>query len=315
MEIPFYILLTLALADFCGMIDGNMATQFLRITTEDKLILQGILYSPAQKTGKACLHIHGMAGNFYENRFLDAMAEGLTNAGYSFMSINTRGHDVIADFPIAGPEEKYKRIGDAYEKFEECLLDIKPAIDYLEQGEYNEVVLCGHSLGAVKVAYYVAKTRDARVKKLILISPPDMVGLSEKETYHKDLLQQSQKMIQEGRGEELLPMKIWDWYYLSANTYVDLNSRDYPVDVFNTYDKNKPSILSEIRIPVFAFLGEKDDAAIIPQREALEIIKNKATNAPSFDIDIIEGASHSYFGKEKEMARGITDWLKKIICK
>ena len=142
------------------------------------------------------------------------------------------------------------------------------------------------------------------------MSPPDMVGLAEKENYHKNLLEQSRKMVSEGRGEELLSLKIWDWYHLSANTYVNLNSRDYPVDIFNTYDKNKPSLISEIKIPTFAFLGGKDDAAILPQKEALEIIKNKAVNASRFDIDIVENAPHSYFGKEKEMAKKITEWLK-----
>jgi len=286
-----------------------MNTKFIRIITEDQLILQGLIYEPAKPSNKAYLHIHGMAGNFYENRFLDAMAEEITSAGYAFLSINTRGHDIIADFPIVGSEEKYKRIGDAYEIFEECLLDIKPAIDYLQKNGYAEIILCGHSLGAVKVAYYVAKTQDGRVKKLILMSPPDMVGLAEKESNHNDLLRQAQKMISEDRGGELLPFKIWDWCYLSANTYVNMNTRDYPVDVFNTYDKNKSSILSEIKIPVFAFLGGKDDAAILPIGEALETIKVKAINAPIFDTDIIEGAPHSYFNRESIMAKKIVEWL------
>jgi len=288
-----------------------MNTKFIRITTDDQLILQGLIYEPAKPSDKAYLHIHGMAGNFYENRFIDAMAREITDAGYAFLSINTRGHDIIADFPIAGSEEKYKRIGDAYEIFEECILDIKPAIDYLQENGYTEIILCGHSLGAVKVAYYVAKTQDARVKKLILMSPPDMVGLAEKESNHKDLLQQAQKMASEGHGGELLPMKIWEWCYLSANTYIDMNTRDHPVDVFNTYDKEKPSILSEIKIPVFAFLGEKDDAAILPTKEVLEIIKAKAINAPIFDTDIIKGAPHSYFGRESIMAKKIVEWLNK----
>lgn len=286
-----------------------MNTEFIRLTTEDKLILQGIIYKPLNQADKAYLHIHGMAGNFYENRFLDAMVKELTGAGYSFLSINTRGHDVIADFPVAGSEEAYKRIGNTYETFEQCLLDIKTAIDYLVQNRYSEIILCGHSLGAVKAAYYVAKTQDHRIKKLILMSPPDMVGLAEKENYHENLLNQAKNLIAQNKGEEILPIKIWDWYYLSANTYVNLSSRDCPVDIFNTYDKNKPSLLAEIKIPTFAFLGSKDDAAIMPQKEALEIIKSKAVNVPRFDIDIINDAPHSYFGKETEMAKRIVGWL------
>lgn len=286
-----------------------MNTKFIRLTTEDQLILQGILYTP-DNTSKAYLHIHGMSGNFYENRFLDIMAESLTDSGYAFMSINTRGHDAIADLPVAGPEEKYKRIGNTYEIFEESVIDIKAAIDYLSENGYSEIILCGHSLGAVKVAYYVAETQDQRVTKLVLMSPPDMIGLAEQESYHENLLKKAQQMIEEGRGEEILPQKIFDWYWLSARTYVDLSTRNNPVDVFNTYDKNQSSILAEVKIPTLAFLGENDDAAILQQQEALEIIKSKAVNAPIFDISIIEDAPHSYFGKEKQMAETIINWLK-----
>src|SRR3989344_860743 len=110
-----------------------MKTEFLRTTTEDKLILQGIIYSPDQPTNKEILHIHGMAGNFYENRFLDAMAKTLTDNGWAFLAPNTRGHDFIADFPVEGDKEEFKRVGNVFEKFEECVLDIKCWMDFAEK--------------------------------------------------------------------------------------------------------------------------------------------------------------------------------------
>jgi pimeloyl-ACP methyl ester carboxylesterase len=286
-----------------------MNTEFVRITTEDQLVLQGLIYKPADITKKAYLHIHGMAGNFYENSFLDVMAQEITNIGYAFFVINTRGHDVVSDFPVVGTEEKYKRIGNAFEKFEECLLDIKSAVDYLSGQGYEKIVLCGHSLGSAKVAYYLAKTQDSRIDRLILMSPPDMVGLAESESYHKSLLAQAKQMVSSGEGEELLPLKIWGDYYLSAGTYVDSSVRDNPIDIFNTYDKTKSSLLREIRIPVFSFFGEKDDAVIVTPSEALDIIKSKAINAPIFETTIVRGSSHSYFGEERQMVDKIIKWL------
>ena len=286
-----------------------MNTKFLRLNTVDNLLLQGLLYSPEEKTEKVLLHIHGMGGNFYENIFVDSMAEGLTKAGYAFMSINTRGHDIVSFFPVVGSKEDYKRVGNAYEKFEECLIDIKPAIDYLAEN-FREIILCGHSLGSAKVAFYIAKTKDSRVQKLILMSPPDMVSLFDDET-RSGLLSEAQGLISENKGDQFLSKMIWDWYPLSAKTYIDLSEKDNPVDIFNLYDKEKPSLLSEINIPVFAFMGETDDAVNIPQEEALEIIKNKAKNAPIFDIKIIEGTGHSYFNKGKEMTVEIIKWLAK----
>lgn len=212
-------------------------------------------------------------------------------------------------FPIAGDKEEYKRIGNFREKFEECLLDIEPWIDYIDSLGYKNTVLQGHSLGAVKVVYYLAKTSDKRISKLILASPPDMVGLAEAEKDHQNNLNLSQKMVAGGKGEELLPQMLWNWYYLSAATYIDFGERDNPIDVFNTYDKGKPSIIENIKVPTFAFFGSKDDAAILPVKEALEVVKYKAKNCPQFDTDVIEGAPHSYYGHEDETADRIINWL------
>jgi len=289
-----------------------MKTRFLRVVTKDKLILQGLLYEPDKSTDRVILHIHGMAGNFYENRFLDSMAEVFTKNGWAFLSVNTRGHDLIADFPISGTKEEFKRIGNFREKFEECVLDIEAWMDFIDKTGYKNIILQGHSLGSVKAVYYLAKTGDTRVSKLVLASPPDIVGLAEAEKDHKDLLKLSKKMISEGRGEEMLPKLIWNWYCLSANTYVDFGERGNPIDVFNTHSKDKPSVLEKIKIPALAFLGSKDDAAILPMKEALKIIKKKAKNCPRFNIQIVEGAPHSYFGYEREVAEMISDWLKEI---
>lgn len=286
-----------------------MKAKFVRVATKDRLILQGLLYEPEKTTIRVIIHIHGMAGNFYENRFLDTMSYEFTGNNWAFLTVNTRGHDYIADFPVAGKTEKYRRIGNFREKFEECVYDIKAWLDFTETRGYKETVLQGHSLGAVKVAYYLAKTQDKRVTKLILASPSDMIGQVEAEKDHQELLKLSKKMIKERKGDKILPKLLWEWYYLSAKTYIDFGKRDNPIDVFSTYERNKPSILSEIRVPILALFGSKDDAAILPLKEALEIIGSKAVNCPKFETGIIEGAPHSYFGHEKEMAKKIMNWL------
>ncbi|MBI2032373.1 MAG: alpha/beta hydrolase [Candidatus Levybacteria bacterium] len=184
-------------------------------------------------------------------------------------------------------------------------------MDFAEKKGFSEIVLQGHSLGCSKVVYYFVKTLDKRISKLVLASPSDMVGLFESPSDHKNLLSLSKKMLLEGKGDEFLPKLIWGWYSLSAKTYLDFSERDNPIDIFNTYDKNKESVLAKIKIPVLAFLGEKDDAAILPIKEALAVIKKKAKNAPRFDTEVIEGAPHSYFGHEQEVADLIINWVKK----
>ncbi len=290
-----------------------MQTHFVRFPTHDKLILQGLVYAPDSPTSKVILHIHGMAGNFYENRFLDFMAPIFTNAGWAFFCPNTRGHDYIADFPVVGGG-KDRRIGNAYETFAECVHDIEGAIDWLTQAGYKTIILQGHSLGAPKVIYYTATTQDKRISKLILLSPADMVGLAEADKNYARWTQDARDLVAQGKEEEFLPDRIWvepewDGYILSAHTYLDLTQRDNPVDIINTYDKGKGSLLNQIRIPTLALFGSEDDAAIMPIQEALDVIKQKAKHCPQFDTDIIEGAPHTYAGQEQAIAEKIKAWL------
>lgn len=289
-----------------------MKTTFLRQITDDKLILQGLLHQPDKPTKNLILHIHGMSGNFYENRFLDAMASVFTANNWAFLTPNTRGHDSIADIPIAGNIEKYARKGNAFEKFEECVLDIKCWIDFAEKKGFTNIVLQGHSLGCSKVVYYMYKTQDKRVKKLILASHADMVGYGLRWKYYEEMMTLSKKLIKEGKGKELLPKVLDDWYYLSADTMLDFHTPGNPIDVFNTYDTKAPSrALESIKIPTLALMGDNHDSYLTktPQ-ESLAFVKSKTKNCPVFDIRIVRGAPHSYFKHEKEVAGIIINWVK-----
>lgn len=288
-----------------------MKTTFTEAITEDKLLLQGLLHKSEDSVGKAVLHIHGMAGNFYFNRFYNSMAKSFTDKGWGFLTVNTRGHDVASWTRVAGEKENYKMIGNAQERFEDCLIDIRCWIKFLEKQGYKDIILQGHSLGAVKVAYYQAKTKNPRVQGLILISPSDMIALAEAEKNRGEWLETARRMIKEGRGDELMPGILWDYYLISANTYLDFSLRDDAVDVFNLYDRDKPSVLKDIKVPILAIYGEKDDASVLPVKESLEIISKKVTNSPKFDTAIIKGAPHSFFGHEEELAEIIAKWLER----
>lgn len=285
-----------------------MNQKFLRATTNDKLILQGLLSSPDNTTDKIVLHIHGMGGNFYENRFLDYMANTFTKNGYAFLSVNTRGHDLIADFPIEGDVEKHKRIGNSREIFEECILDIESWIDLAEKLGYKKIVLQGHSLGSVKVAHYLAAKQDVRVDSLVFLSPPDMISLFEEDNNFQRDLETANNLMANNKEDELLPSLIWDWYLLSAKTFINFSTRENPIDVFNIYDKTKKSILSQISVPTLVILGGEDDAVTISPSEALEVIKSKMPNCRKFNSLVIDDAPHSYFNYENEVCDAIIKW-------
>src|SRR4030042_6917217 len=157
------------------MVNNNhLESKFIRITTADGLELHGLLFEPNEKTTNALIHIHGWVGNFYENKFIDYIAKEAVSKGYAFLTFNNRGTGIITDL-IKRKKSKveYVKIGGSLEKFEDCIIDIKAVIDFVSKKGYKKIILQGHSLGCQKITFYQYKTKDKRIKGLILLAPVD----------------------------------------------------------------------------------------------------------------------------------------------
>lgn len=66
----------------------NIKGELIRITIDDGLELQGMLFEPKKKSDQAVIRIHGWTGNFYENIFIDAIAKEITSKGFAFLTFN-----------------------------------------------------------------------------------------------------------------------------------------------------------------------------------------------------------------------------------
>jgi hypothetical protein len=135
------------------MLPRSVSGELCRVRTEDGLELHGFLCPNQRSKGKGqkaesaertgVLHVHGWDGNFYENRFIYEAARVCTACGLSFLSLNNRGHDYIADIlrERAGskrPETRvqraepgtkgtldYLQLGGVYERMADCVPDIR----------------------------------------------------------------------------------------------------------------------------------------------------------------------------------------------
>jgi len=150
--------------------------EFVKTTTEDNLIFQGLLAEPDNKTDTAILHIHGMSGNFWENGFIKDMIKKYPENNITFLTGENRGSELLRWFKM--PDKKDILLGDAYEIFEDCVKDIQSWVDFLKNKGYTKIHLQGHSLGCAKIAYYLSLNKDKIIKSLIFISPSDMIGLN-----------------------------------------------------------------------------------------------------------------------------------------
>lgn len=295
-----------------------MRGELVRTLTEDGLELQGLFCPPvtAESSETALLHVHGFTGNFYEQRFLDSVAELVTRKGYAFLTVNTRGHDYRSGFIKKTPSGlTYVRIGAAYEIFEECVFDIKAWIDFLQGRGYTKVILQGESAGPLKTVFYQHQTQDKRVRRIVLISPVDHIGLQKEAIGNKydEAIYIARRMIENGKADELMPRvycPLWE-FSISAKTYINAFGPETKSGIFSFHDPNaRFEEIATIKCPILVTFGTVREAVVDDKvEEALSIIKRRAKSSRKCDTTVIRDAPHDYLGHENELSETIANWI------
>lgn len=280
-----------------------MKQELIRINSIDGIEMVGILYEPEEKSNKIVIHVHGLCGNFYENRFLDILAKSYTNKGISFLTFNNRGTNFISEL-LKG--NNFEIIGGCYERFIDCLLDIEGAINYVKEKGYNNIILEGHSYGCNKVIYYYNKKKDNSISKIVLLAPCDIpqecakfLGKEEYEIAKRE----STKLINEGKQKQLVNFSVNANGKISAGTYYNDFLPDGENDFIRYKDgeNSKNKILNSIDIPVLIVFGDADECVLTENIETVKGYLNK--NIKNSNIQIINGADHSYTDKYEELGK------------
>lgn len=282
-----------------------MKQQLVRINSIDNIEMVGILYEPEEKSNKIVIHVHGLCGNFYENRFIDILAEAYTKKGYSFLTFNNRGVNFVSEL-LKGNE--FTILGGCYEKFTDCILDIEGAIKFVKEKGYSEIVLEGHSYGCNKVIYYYSKKKDKSIKKVVLLAPCDMPSEAfkflDKEEY-ETAKRESERLVSEGKENELINFSVNANGKISAGTYCDsvLPNRENDFIRYREGAKGESQVLKTINVPALIIFGDVDECVLTQDIETVKTyLKN---NIKDCAIEIIKGADHSYTDKYKELGNTI----------
>jgi pimeloyl-ACP methyl ester carboxylesterase len=286
--------------------------ELVRVWTEDGLQLQGLYCAPGASCDlPAVLHLHGASSNFYRSQFLDSLADELTENGQAFLTGNTRGHDIMNSVYSRDPTAT-KRIGVAYEVFEECLLDIDAWLDFLVQRGHGGTVLLGHSFGAHKAAFYQSERGDEHVRGLILMSPADQrlwVEAMGSEAEH--MLSWASEKVSSVQGDALTRAGAAP-YPLSARTLHSLFVTAKP-DIFRFSRPDEPwQVVSRLGCAILITMGTVAEFINTSPQAALATFKAKAVSSARCDTAVLEGAPHNYRGHEAEVNKVILDWLRDV---
>lgn len=280
----------------------------VRITTKDRLELHGLLFEPSKRTTNALVHVHGWVGNFYENKFIDYITREAISRGFAFLTFNNRGAGIINDF-IKREKTKieYIRIGGSLEEFEDCVLDIKAAVNFLSEKGYKKIILQGHSLGCQKITFYKYKTRDQRIKSLILLAPVDDIPFTKrrlKNNYAK-ALDVAKEMVKKSKSNN--PVPKWVAFYPLLNAKMFLSVADPKSASGKIFDySGELEEIKNMNCPILAIFGSNDEYQSNPDGK-LKILKE---NVEDCDIKLVQGAGHGFVGFEGELSKLIGNWLK-----
>ena len=291
-----------------------MIGELVRVWTEDGLQLQGLYCAPGATSDlPAVLHLHGACSNFYRSQFLDSLADELMERGQAFLTGNTRGHDIMNSVYSRDPTAT-KRIGVAYEVFEECLLDIEAWLDFLVQRGHGGTVLLGHSFGAHKAAFYQSERGDERVRGLILMSPADQALWVEAMGSEAELmLSSASEKVSSAQGDALVHAGPAP-YPLSARTLHSLFVTAKP-DIFRFSKPDEPwQVVSRLSCAILITMGTVAEFISTSPQAALATLKAKAVSSSRCDTVVLEGAPHNYRGHEAEVNKVIMGWLRDVFA-
>ncbi len=290
-----------------------MRGELVRVTAEDGLELVGFYAVPEKGARRAVLHTHGLAGNFYENRFVSSVARAVVGEGLAFLAYNNRGHDYRSDNLVgSGAATGVKLGGASYDIFDECVSDIGGCAAFLEERGHREIYFEGHSLGTNKTVHYLRERKDPRALGAVLISPPDMFGLREQALGEPldEMVSRARRLVADGQGDTL--MEAGYVVPFSAATVAALYGDASKTDIFpfRLGRSGSYSALASLRLPILATLGTVDEAVTVPVREAAALVREEAASSPRVDVIVVDGANHTYFGFEETLAGAVADFVQ-----
>ena len=278
----------------------------MKIKTRDGITLEGIYTKPRKRSKTALIWLHGLTSRFSSGQSLiKELSSQLSRSGIGYFKFNTRGHDIV----IRGPKHP---LGAAFEKFEDCILDIQAVINLAKNLGYKKVILAGHSTGANKALYYKYKTHDPRVFGLILLGPTsdiayDYLAFGKKTIRQRIYLAEK---LKKNNATSLLPQKFGIW---TAQRFISILKEGKAEDVFPYYNlKARWKELKSVKAPVAVILGSRDEYLDRPAQKLIAIFRQNARNAASFSGIVIKRANHGFYGKEKELTGELIRWVVKL---
>jgi len=283
---------------------GDRRPEFVRYETADGEVLQALLWLPRERTRTAVIYVPSATGGFAGRHDLVPVSRAITGKGFAFMAANVR--------TVGDPS------GWTFARFEDCVEDVKAAVRYAKSRRFETLALVGHSLGGPRAIYYWVQTREPSVRALVfmgsIVSPYGEAQLrwpEEKRREYSVFLRKIRKLVQQGRGGEVLTFK--DYFLPPVPPSLTLSAASF-LNMFGTSEESNANTVkfgARVTIPTLV-VHSTDDRIAVPKNA--EEIYSSLTAAPRRDL-VWVGGDHMLAdgGDAGRYGEVIADWLRKVM--
>lgn len=291
--------------------------ELINFMATDGVNLEGILYKASSNISeKIILSVHGMTSNCFKKRDIE-IAKKANEKGIDYFAFNNRGSEIVKYIEKETEGQPAKELaGTAYEDVLEGYEDIVGAIIKLKELGYKNIYLQGHSLGCTKIVYTYNELINndeteileniKGVTLLSLVDIPMALKVYLRDNF-KQYLDYAEKLEHENKIYEMMPRESFI-HPISVKSFLRYARDNKDIDFANYGKDNELEKLNNIQVPLFMRWGN-DNEMIIQQADELSTMVNNIITNENKNIDYIDGANHSYTGKEKELAEQIVEFV------
>jgi dienelactone hydrolase len=259
---------------FFGRDDKRLRMELLQLDTEDGQRWDAILYLPPGAAGRRTLARPAvLVVHGSVGNFLSGVPRtisfGLAQAGHPVLSINTR----MANYGVF--------FGGGL--FHRTPLDIDPALALLRRRGFDRIVLLGYSMGASMVTNY--QEVDRRARELLM---PDPERSRNDEIF---VVSRARGATDEPRDAEIWTYRTW-WHSRGPEAVEAISARR----------------IGAVGVPIGMVQAGAD--ALVMAHEGDELARIAlAGSCPDARVSVIEGADHTFTGRDQELVAGCAAWI------
>ncbi len=287
-----------------------MTGELVQTTTSDHVVLHGfyrrsearLATSPEAGSVDGAVLLHGLGGNFYSSRMLLHFAHTLSGLGISVVVANTRGHDMINTSTWSG---RAKSVGAAFENVGDATMDVSAWAEFMVHRGHRDVLILGHSLGAIKALYAQAHGPHPKVRSMIALSATRLSYAKLMETprgqLFRETIQRCGRLIEQQQGDNPIQVAFPFPTWMTPQGYINKYG---PTETFNWMH-----FIDRVDVPTLMLFGQKE----LDDNPAFEGLRTELDGLRAgwnpLTIEEIADADHFYTSRFEAVDAHLVRWL------